>query len=749
MQDLVQSVRQISLQKWLSIGGVVFVMILMLCIYSWRLNDYLKNDSLHRLGESSQHIALIVQNTLSEKQDQLERVALLVENSDGNTEKVRTFLQENDMAVRFNSVALVQPDGTLISIYDPQGQLQRLPYKPAEQAFFTTALQGRGVTARMNDDVIFALPLTQGVAGQGVLMALCPVSDIQQTLSVDVFGNQGYSLIVNKNGDKIASSKAAPVLPYESYNIFLNYQAMGHPELWRMRELRQALAADAAGIMPYYGTTPMYLSYQPLESDDLYLLTAMPQRVVTNRYREAMMYTYQLFIALTLVMVVVIAAIMYMERQKKRDMERLLFIDPITQKTSHEKFMVTAREWVRHGDSLALISMDINNFKLINVVAGYDRGNRLLKDIADILDRRVEGIGIFARKYGDVYSILLRYSCEADVITFCCHVIDDVQNIYAINHKSFRIEPAIGIYLIPPGEMDLESCQNCAIMARREVKRVYESYYQFYNEQMKQGSIARKQLLDEISRALKDGEFFPYYQPKYDAKTRRLLGAEALIRWQKKDGTMVSPGQFIPLAEEVGIIMDIDDYMLRAVCQQQRQWLHEGYELVPISVNVSRHRMYRGNFIYDYMETLKAYGLNGSHVQIEVTEGTLFTDAAVSEQLINTLRSLGIDVLIDDFGTGYSSISMVKQFNATSLKIDKSFIDDMSDTGKKMIRYVIEIAQLMRMKTIAEGVETKEQYEFLRDYDCDAIQGFYFSRPLSSEAFAVLLESDDPVEPRR
>ncbi len=427
-------------------------------------------------------------------------------------------------------------------------------------------------------------------------------------------------------------------------------------------------------------------------------------------------------------------------RQRKK-WYKALYVDTLTGHCSHKKFCIDAQQWLDtdRKESKALIAFDIDNFKLINMIFGHQTGNYVLREVSRVLEKSIQERGIFARKYGDLFSIMIRYDSIADIQALCEMIVADIAQIPIRHRQIYRITVSMGIYLIKMGERNLDDMQNYAILTRQSIKNKYNTYYDFYHSQMKDAMLENKKLLDNISMALQHHEFQAYYQPQYDAKTQKLIGAEALIRWNNSDGTITMPGYFIPIAEVSGVIKYIDEYMFEEVCRQQHQWKKAGYTTLPISVNVSRHSLYDKEFIQTYLGMLKKYNLTSTDISIEITEGTLFNAIEISEKLVNELRSLGFRVLIDDFGMGYSSISMIKRFKASSLKIDKSFIDDMGKEGKAMTTYIIDIAKLMKMRTIAEGVETKEQYEFLRDHDCDVIQGFYFAKPIPASEFEAML----------
>lgn len=429
---------------------------------------------------------------------------------------------------------------------------------------------------------------------------------------------------------------------------------------------------------------------------------------------------------------------------QRKKWHKALYVDELTGEYSHKRFCMEAQKWLDSSSNpKALIAFDLDGFKLINIAFGHRAGDVVLREVTSILKKHLHNKGIFARKYGDLFALMVQYETVDELKSLCEAIALDIMQIHIRHRQVFRITCSMGIYLVKPGETNLENMQNYAVLTRRSIKKQYNVYYRFYDPAMPANIVKNKHLMDKISLALQNHEFKPYYQPQYDAKTKKLIGAEALIRWEQPDGSIVMPGKFIPLSEIVGVIMYIDDYMFEDVCRQQHQWKKAGYHTLPISVNVSRHRLYGKEFIQKYVDILKKYRLECEDIPIEITEGTLFNAVEISEKLVSDLRNLGFSVLIDDFGMGYSSISMVKRFKASALKIDKSFVDDMSDEGKMMTTYIIDIAKLMHMQTVAEGVETKEQYEFLRDRGCDIIQGFYFAKPMPAQEFEKLLQHAD------
>jgi len=308
--------------------------------------------------------------------------------------------------------------------------------------------------------------------------------------------------------------------------------------------------------------------------------------------------------------------------------------------------------------------------------------------------------------------------------------------------NKLAIVPAMGIFQIRDKSLTLDFCLDCAGIARKSRKGQFAVHYAFYDERVKEQIYRDKRIEAVMKSALENGEFRAYYQPQYDAESKRIVGAEALVRWARPDGEIVSPGEFIPLFEKNGFISELDRYMFRIVCEQQKEWGNRGYAVVPVSVNVSRKLLYDLNFVEKYNRILTETAVEVQNVEVEITESVFFDNQPRLLDAIRHLHQSGYRILLDDFGTGYSSMAMLKDMSFDTLKIDKSFVDNIGDErGNKIVDGIIRLAESLELSTIAEGVETREQYEYLKAHGCDVIQGYYFGRPMTAESFEMLLSS--------
>ena len=299
-----------------------------------------------------------------------------------------------------------------------------------------------------------------------------------------------------------------------------------------------------------------------------------------------------------------------------------------------------------------------------------------------------------------------------------------------------------GIYFIEKDCREIETAVDRATIARKSVDYIIRSTSVVFNDGPFDSSYRENEIINRMEYALKHGEFKVYLQPKVGLDGLGIVGAEALVRWARPDGEIVSPGEFIPLFEKNGFISELDRYMFRIVCEQQKEWGNRGYAVVPVSVNVSRKLLYDLNFVEKYNRILTETAVEVQNVEVEITESVFFDNQPRLLDAIRHLHQSGYRILLDDFGTGYSSMAMLKDMSFDTLKIDKSFVDNIGDErGNKIVDGIIRLAESLELSTIAEGVETREQYEYLKAHGCDVIQGYYFGRPMTAESFEMLLSS--------
>lgn len=446
-------------------------------------------------------------------------------------------------------------------------------------------------------------------------------------------------------------------------------------------------------------------------------------------------------LCLVAVLMMVLALVSH-ERGKVKRLRRELYEDKVTGGYTYAKFELEATKALREQSrKAAFIAMDIDQFRLMNEFFGVESGDVALCRLSGILREWIRPGEVYCRKVADNFSIMAFYDTTDELIERIEKLVDTVMKVEDVGRKGYVMRPFLGIYLIEDRDEAMDVMQNNASIAHSMIKEQGTNYYGIFDVEARDKALQDKMLEGQIERAYRNKEFSVYYQPKFDAKTQKLNGAEALIRWIKPNGSIVSPTVFIPLAEKKGMVVRLDKCVFEMVCEHINQWKNKGLDLVPISVNLSREHLKDETFIDDYVRIREKYQIEDEYLELELTEGTLYDNLEQARPIVEKLHNKGVKILMDDFGTGYSSLMMLKSIPVDVMKLDKSFVDDYDDArGEEIIKCVVALAGTLKMDVTAEGVETKEQYEFLRDLGCDTIQGYYFSRPLPAEAFEKLLE---------
>ena len=437
----------------------------------------------------------------------------------------------------------------------------------------------------------------------------------------------------------------------------------------------------------------------------------------------------------------------------------LAYFDELTALPNRQLFgqslVRTIEKAERDEQEFAVLFVDLDRFKRINDTLGHSVGDELLKEVARRLEKciratdsisRIESMhdgGIqLARLGGDEFVIKL-YGIESEdsVSAVAGRIISVLTPPFNCEGHQFVVTPSIGIAMYPQDGTTAEELLMNADSAMYRAKFAGRNNYQFYSETMRTKSLHRIDLENEIRKALETDQFELHYQPKADAETWSLVGAEALLRWHHPERGNISPVEFIPIAEETGLIVPIGQWVLKQACKQAKTWTEFPFGDIAVSVNISSHQFQSDSLIDDVLGAALSAGIEPTLLELEITESVLLHDADNTLVALNTLKRAGIALSVDDFGTGYSSLSYLKRFPIDTLKIDRSFVKDLhTDKDDAAIcAAILAMAQQLGLNVVAEGVETKEQLEFLRHHGCNQIQGFLCSKPLSANQFAVLL----------
>ena len=401
----------------------------------------------------------------------------------------------------------------------------------------------------------------------------------------------------------------------------------------------------------------------------------------------------------------------------------------------------------RDGKSIAMLVMGLDRFGVVNDALGYGAGDTLLRGIADRLKQVIRVSDTAARLDGDKFAVMTPISANDDSVIVAEKVLKATKEPFDIDGEEVVLSFSIGISIFPQDAQTSELMIADALSAMQHGKTRGGDQYQFFATEMNAKAKSRLDLEKRLRRALQEDEFLLYYQPKVDVETDRVKGAEALIRWMDPDEGMIGPGEFIPVAEETGLIGEIGNWALYAAAQQNKTWQDMGYEPVRMAVNVSPQQ-FRARDLYDrVVDVLKTTQLDPQWLELEITESMLMDNVEEAIARMQSFRDLGVGLSIDDFGTGYSSLSYLSRFPITTLKIDRAFIHDVqvNQNTAEIARAIIGLTHGLDLEVVAEGAELEEHVQFLKDHGCDTIQGFFYSRPLEASAFEAMLKSMGPT----
>lgn len=434
-------------------------------------------------------------------------------------------------------------------------------------------------------------------------------------------------------------------------------------------------------------------------------------------------------------------------KEKEAQIYHLAFHDPLTDLPNRRMFMKQLREEVslakELNTKLAVMFLDLDRFKYVNDTWGHEAGDYILTVAAERLKKVLRHGDLIGRLGGDEFAIMLKnVNSEDDVIAFTNRLRESFKEpIEVVPKQQYSLSCSIGIAMFPEHGTDAEKLLLNADTALYAIKGEGKNEHAFFTREMEEKSLQQVLLENELRKAIDREQFYIDYQPKIDFVKNKVIGMEALLRWRHPDLGIISPVQFIPLAEETGLISQIGEWVLRKACEQNKKWQDEGYPPLRISVNLSVKQLMEPNIVEKIKQILEETQLDPKWLELEVTE-SVFANIEDAPKILQAIRDIGVQVSIDDFGTGYSSFSYIKHLPVDTLKIDSSFIRDIheNDESKAIVRAVLTLADTLGMQVLAEGIELDEQLKILNKDGCQLGQGFLFSKPLSKENFERYIE---------
>ncbi|MBS4174895.1 EAL domain-containing protein [Bacillus sp. FJAT-49736] len=434
------------------------------------------------------------------------------------------------------------------------------------------------------------------------------------------------------------------------------------------------------------------------------------------------------------------------ERKKvEKTIENLAYYDTLTGLPNRNMFRRYLNNVLQQSncDTLAILFLDLDRFKMINDTRGHTAGDLLLKKATQFLLKAVQSEGIVSRQGGDEFIIILENATKDKASEIAKRILTEFSNPIHIEKEEFFITPSIGVSMYPEDGRDQETLIKHADSAMYLAKEIGKRKYQFYTSKLDGFASRKMQIENGLRKAIAQNELFLCYQPKVHLNTGRIVGVEALVRWEHPMLGMISPGEFIPIAEETGLIIPLGNWVLENALNQFMNWSRNKVLEMQLAVNVSVRQLQDDDFITKVQQLIESSGMDAKWLELEITE-SIMQDMEKSIAILNRLRRIGIKIAIDDFGKGYSSLSYLRQLPIDKIKVDKLFVDDITTQTNQgsIIKSIIDMGHSLNFDVIAEGIEEREQVVFLKNSGCDLGQGYYFCKPIPAVEMQVLLEQD-------
>ena len=575
------------------------------------------------------------------------------------------------------------------------------------------------------------------------ILLIVKTESYKDTFSNKVFEGKGFSYIVDKDGTIIVSANTDK----ETGNLIENIEQMlvgSSKERFEANKntIQDNIKNEVSGSRTLQTTDGQYyMVYEPIGANDWSIATFIPSKAIAGEVNRALLTTFILAIIVILIILSICIYIVISNNKKQKQLFEYAYIDPITKKGNIYYFRKKGQEILdkeKSKENQYLLVLDINKFKMINKAYGYKTGDTILNGIGEELEQILGKQSLICRYSNDYFAVLFEYT--EDIRKIVNTLVKNIENL-KIDSNVYNLSVNMGIYKLTDADTNISVAMDKAIIAHSASKGDVFDKFHIYDEKMEKELEKESKIEQEMYQALMNNEFKVYYQPKVYVQDEKLYGAEALVRWEH-NGKMVPPSEFIPLFEKNKFILKLDVYVFEQVCSDMKKWKEKYGKEPVISVNVSREHFLDEHFLEKYMLIATKNGINTNKIDLEITESATVEAGIDIIEIMNKMKKLGFLISIDDFGTGYSSLSTLQDMPADILKIDKSFVDKIGKNEKNMIDYILTMAKELKLTTIAEGVETKEQRDYLLEKECDIIQGYYYAKPMPEEEFEEYMEKE-------
>ena len=661
-----------------------------------------------------------------------------------NQEKIFDKFEKSDITSKFVRMAVMYEDGTTIT-----NDGFEVDYSDEINNFFSNSeihVSENRISKIDGEEITIYSQAIDIEKEKIAILLIVETASYKDIFSNKVFEGKGFSYIVDESGNIVVSANTEKGTGNLIENI--SHMLVGtSKERFEANKntIEENIKNGVSGTRTLQTSNgKYYMVYEAIGVNDWAIVTFIPSKAIAGEINNALLTTFILSIIVIFIILSICIYIVISNNKKQKKLFEYAYIDPVTKKGNIYYFRKKGQEIIekRKPKEIELkqyiVVLDINKFKLINKTYGYKVGDIILKGIAEEIENLLGKESLICRLSNDYFAALFEF--KENIHYLLEKMVRHIENLKVVD-TVYNLSTNIGVYKLTNGDRNISEILDRAIMAHSVSKEDVFDKFRIFDEKIEKELEKESKIEHEMYQALKDKEFKVFYQPKFYAKKETLYGAEALVRWERK-GEMIPPSEFIPLFEKNKFILQLDLYIFEQVCSDIKTWKEQlGVEPV-ISVNISREHFLEDDFLEKYMLIVSKYGINTNKIDIEITESATIEAGINIIEIMKNIKKLGFFISIDDFGTGYSSLSTIQDMPADILKIDKSFVDRIGKSDKNIIDYILTMAKELNLITIAEGVETKEQRDYLLAKGCDIIQGYYYAKPMPKDEFEGYLKQN-------
>lgn len=719
--------------KWIL---CIFLVILIISLaYVKNIKDLAYQNVYNNITELSEQTVAQLNLSIKNQKMFVDTIIEIIDGKDFNTvDEIFTLFKDDIEKHRFTRLVILDQNGNGIT-----SDRNIVKEYPNIQEFFSEdeVYLSENRPSTVSDNQVNIYSKTFKFKNQKlVLFATINTEDYREILLRRLFNGKGGTYLINNNGEVLIDSsdtiKENNVCIYDF--IKNNYNLTNQKDISKIDNMAKDIKELKVGTFHVDSDHNTYfMHYEKTNVNDWYVLTVAPDTTIA---KELITFISISLGACFLINFIIVGISIYIDisNQSKNDkLYKIAYIDSVTNLGNQVYFREKSSVFLqKQTENRYIVTIDINKFRALNRIYGYEFCNRILKELGQKLVDVLPAENITCRISNDIFASIFVY--EGDIRNLLDEISLEVSSLN-VENRFIYVNLSIGAYKISREDEDINNILNKSYMARSRIKGLYNENYYIFDEILENTLIEEQHIESCMENALKNGEFNVVYQPKVSTNDEKLIGAEALVRWEK-DGKIITPSKFIPLFEKNKFINKLDLYIFEQVCKDIASWKKKyNFETI-ISINVSKEHFLNENFIDEYVKISNKYNINRNKIDLEITESATIDENIDTLKILNNIKSQGFNISIDDFGTGYSSLSMLQNMPIDVIKIDKVFVDKADlNSNNNIINYIMLLAKRLGVRTVVEGVETREQVEFIRKLKCDVIQGYYYSKPICLSEF--------------